>query len=134
MWWCSFESYYNKKGFTLLRNSFSWHDFSLPLQMGSTYKKYWNVAIFKLRLLNDQHADCEYTQFRGKMTQAPMVVRQNKIHCNFFNVTYFVVENLMSKSGIPNVYLTHLDHASTLILCPLCNFYFVSSNYYKLLF
>ena len=56
-------------------------------------KKYWNVAIFKLRLLNDQHADCEYTQFRGKMTQAPMVVRQNKIHCNFFDVTYFVVES-----------------------------------------
>ena len=47
-------------------------------------KKYWNVAIFKLRLLNDQHADCKYIRFRGKMTHTLVVVRHTKkIHCKF---------------------------------------------------
>ena len=61
----------------LLGNSFSMTRL-FKTQMGSMHKKYWNVAIFKLRLLSDQSTYCEYAQFRGKMTQAPMVVRKTR--------------------------------------------------------
>ena len=69
-------------------------------------KKYWNVAIFKLRLLNDQHADCEYTWFRGKMTQTPVVVRhKTRFIANLSYVTYLFKTDLMyiSKNGIQHV-------------------------------
>ena len=63
-------------------------------------KKYWNVAIFKLRLLNDQHADCKYIPFRGKMTHTLVVVRHTKkIHCKFIlcNLLLWVEFNLRLK-------------------------------------
>ena len=72
-------------------------------------KKYWNVAIFKLRLLNDQHADCEYTWFRGKMTQTPVVVRHKaRFIANLSYVTYFFKLDLMYiwKNGIQHVVWT----------------------------
>lgn len=67
-----------QKGFVLLGNSFP-HDTIQDTDGKHALKKYWNVAIFKSRQLNDQlHTDSEYARFRGKMTQAPVVVHKTR--------------------------------------------------------